>query len=185
MEKTVNRGEKAQMQIWAPGVYKSMRPQGFTLVELMVVIGLIGLMLGLVRLTVNSDPAQLLHRDAQRLAASLSAAQSQASASGQLIRLRPTEHGWQYEIRQRPALDADPAQLANPAKWQVIQNDEVLGPRQFLLVTTQLHLPSNGVILGSEPFGINGQALRLELRAPSMSQQIVLEQGLARVLNSS
>lgn len=172
------------MQIWVPGVYNPMRQQGFTLIELMVVIGLIGLMLGLVRLTINNDPAQLLHRDAQRLAASLSAAQSQASASGQLIRLKPTEHGWQYELRQRPALDADPAQLAEPLKWQLIQNDEVLGPRQFSLATTQLHLPSTGVIIGSEPFGMNGQAITLELRAPSMSRQIVLEQGLARVLNS-
>jgi len=159
-----------------------MRQNGFTLIELMVVVGLIGLLLSLVRLSVNNDPAQISLRDAQRLAASLSAAQAQASASGQLIRLMTTDGGWHYEIRQRPNLDADPALLGEPLKWQTVESDEVLGPRQLSLADTQLRLPSSGVVMGAEPFGINGQPLSLELVGTNMRHQVVLERGVARVV---
>jgi general secretion pathway protein H len=154
--------------------------RGFTLIELLVVVGLIGIMLGLVRLTVTNDPAQVLQRDAERLAASLTAAQAQATASGQMIRLVATDTGWRYEIRERPPIDGDPALLGRALQWKETVNDDVLGARNFTLPQTQLRLPSTGVVMGAEPFGLTGRPVVLQVATPLVARQVILERGVAR-----
>ncbi len=156
--------------------------RGFTLIELLVVVGLIGIMLGLVRLTVTNDPGQVLQRDAERLAASLSAAQAQATAGGQMIRLVATDTGWRYEIRERPPIDGDPELLGRVLQWKPTVNDDVLGSRNFTLPQTQLRLPSTGIVLGAEPFGLTGRPQLVQLATPLVARQVILERGVARVV---
>jgi type II secretion system protein H len=159
------------------------RSAGFTLIELLVVTGLIGLMLGLVQLTVTNDPGQMLQRDAERLAASLTAAQAQATATGQMVRLMATANGWRFELRERPSVDGDAALLGKALQWIDVKDDEVLGPRTFSQTEVELRLPSTGVVLGAEPFGLTGrpQALDLVRQNSGVARRVVLERGVARV----
>ncbi len=78
-----------------------LRPaeRGYTLVELLVVIVVIGIMLGLVSLSIVPDPAARLHRDAERLEALFALAAEEAQLSSQAITWRGDEHGYGFYRR--------------------------------------------------------------------------------------
>jgi general secretion pathway protein H len=150
------------------------RQAGFTLIELMVVIGLIGLMVGLVRLTVVNDPAQTLSRDAERMVHGLQAAGSEAAATGRPLRLVAIEGGWAFEQRQRAS--DDPALWANTT-WARIEHDDVLGPHQFQSAGASVSYAGDGVLLGVEPIGAVW-----ELRVTNSARQIrIYSDGLSAV----
>ncbi len=73
--------------------------RGYTLVELLVVIVVIGIMLGLVSLSIVPDPAARLHRDAERLEALFALAAEEAQLSSQPITWRGDEHGYGFYRR--------------------------------------------------------------------------------------
>jgi type II secretion system protein H len=74
---------------------------GYTLVELLVVLVVIGIMLGLVTLSLAPDPTAKLNRDAQRLEALFALAAEEAQLSSRPIAWRGDENGYAF-FRQLP-----------------------------------------------------------------------------------
>jgi type II secretion system protein H len=72
---------------------------GYTLVELLVVIVVIGIMLSLVSLSIVPNPTARLHRDAERLEALFALAAEEAQLSSQPITWRGDEHGYGFYRR--------------------------------------------------------------------------------------
>lgn len=135
------------------------RSAGFTLLELLIVLVIVGLSLGMASLSVMPSSAKTLETDAQRIALLLQLARDEA-----IVRNRPImfeTHGNAYRFLVR-----------TERGWQTLQGDEQLRERDFRLTTTQLRIePSNGrqidantlrIVFGREPVD---QPFVLTLRA--------------------
>jgi general secretion pathway protein H len=94
------------------------KESGFTLVELMVVMVIIGLTLGLATLKAIPSPRQDLQKEAQRLALLLQLARDEAIVRNRLV-----------------AFEADPQRyrflVLNETKWDAVTGDDLLRERNF------------------------------------------------------
>lgn len=140
----------------ATGTDRRSRP-GFSLVELMVVVALIGLMASAVALTLP-DPRGRLEDEAARLAARLTLARDESVLTGRATAVRLDEQGYGFLRRQggvwtpldeapfrpmawgegvRPSLDGrgplviafDPTGLADPAQVRLARGDRAAAIR--------------------------------------------------------
>jgi general secretion pathway protein H len=75
--------------------------RGYTLVELLVVIVVLGILLGLVSLSIVPDPQAKLRRDAERLEALFALAAEEAQLSSHPIAWRGDPHGYAFYRRDR------------------------------------------------------------------------------------
>ena len=75
--------------------------RGYTLVELLVVLVVIGVMLGLVSLSIAPDPQAKLKRDAERLETLFALAAEEAQLSSQPIAWRGDEKGYAFFRRYK------------------------------------------------------------------------------------
>jgi len=91
--------------------------RGFTLVEMLVVLLLLGIAAALVTLRIDRDDRHLLQQEATRFAGALE--QASATAQWQAITLGVSAEGGTYRFWRR---DGD-------GQWHVIAQDEVLAPR--------------------------------------------------------
>lgn len=132
------------------------RHWGFTLLELLVVLVIMGIMLGAVSLTSMQSDKQILSTDAQRLSLLLQLIREEA-----IVRNRPTafeanQQGYQFlELKD--------------SKWMRIEDVDTLRPRNFSFPAVRLDIqPNDRVILGqlrivfgrepvSRPFILNMQ----------------------------
>jgi general secretion pathway protein H len=128
--------------------------RGFTLLELLVVLVVVGIMLGVVAVNALQTNHQKLQTDAQRLALLFQLARDEA-----IVRNRPTafeasENSYHFLVR-------------NENRWDVINDLDLLRERSFMFQPTILSL-SNGT-------RTDGGALRILFGREPVDRPFVLE----------
>lgn len=103
--------------------------RGFTLVEVLVVLVIIGIGASMVSLAAFSGPDRRLRSDAERLVGAFSAAQSEARSDGRAIRWLADNDGWYFERRGRS--EQVSAQDDGPSRPDRFASDDLLGVRTW------------------------------------------------------
>lgn len=114
------------MPTLAAGSKPLWRPQplrGFTLLELLVVLAIVGLAMAGVGLALRDNGGALLEREGERLAALLEAGRAQSRASGVAVRWRTDGQGFHFDGLPDKAL---------PTQWLDAQT-QVRGPGELWL----------------------------------------------------
>jgi len=94
------------------------RSGGFTLVEIMVVMVIIGITLGMVSLNAIPSPRQDLQKEAQRLALLLQLARDEAIVRNRLVTFEATPERYHFLVRTE-------------TRWDPIVGDDLLREREF------------------------------------------------------
>ena len=136
-------------QILAPGWTKPSRPSvsacgGFTLLELLVVLVIVGVMLGAI--TLNLDPGQTqLQQDAQRIAQLMQLARDEAIVRNQPIAFESDTMGYRFLVQQEHG-------------WVALTGDALLRERQYRITPIRLWLDASAakeaplrIVFGREP----------------------------------
>ena len=121
--------------------------RGFTLIEIMLVIVIIGCAAGIVVLSIPGGPSPKLCSDlseeSQQLAATIQVMSEQATQQGRTIGLHISEHGYQFMIRQEnaPANEDNVTQTTSKAldtlldwdhqSWQPYQSEKLRTAGEF------------------------------------------------------
>lgn len=117
--------------------------RGFTLIELMVVLVIVGIASAAISLNIKLDPLQSLRKDAQRLAQLLEVAQSEARVDGRPITWLADAKGYRFSR----TLDSGEGQDTFAA-------DELLRPRAWQTPALQVQVePPQGLVLDAEWLG--------------------------------
>ena len=108
---------------------------GFTLVEIMVVMVIIGITLGLASLNAIPSPHQDLQAEARRLSLLLQLARDEAIVRNRLVTFEATPERYHFLVR-------------NETRWDPIDKDDLLREREFknAPLTLMLDPPSAGTI---------------------------------------
>ena len=127
--------------------------RGFTLVEIMVVMVIIGIVLGVAALNALPSPAQELQNEAKRIALLLQLARDEA-----IVRNRPV------------AFEASPERyrcmVKNEATWEAVTRDDLLREREFKVQPLSLIL--------DPPAGLPGDVLRITFGREPVDKPFVL-----------
>ena len=146
--------------------------QGFTLIELMVVLVIIGIASAAISLSIKPDPAHLLRQDANRLVQLLQIAQAEAQADGRPIAWLADNHGFRFSRRNQQG-----------AGFDHFKTDPQLRPRAWDTATVQVRvIPTQRVVLNAEWFDT---PLQLELSDGQHSLSVMrTAAGQFRVVNA-
>ncbi|SFV09650.1 GspH/FimT family pseudopilin [Pseudomonas sp. OV546] len=118
------------------------RQHGFTLIELMVVLIIIGIASAAVGLSIKPDPLHLLRQDANRLVQLLQVAQAEALADGRPITWQADTKGFHFSRRNEHATGFDQ-----------FNSDPQLRPRAWDTPAVQVRvIPKQRVVLNAEWF---------------------------------
>ena len=137
-----------------------MKQQGFTLIELMVVLVIIGIASAAVSLTIKPAPLHLLRKDADRLSQLLQVAQAEARADGRPISLRTDAKGFRFNRRSDDGLGVEVFQgddQLRPRLWESTPMQITLEPRQTLVLNAEWINPPVRVVLSDGQHSISLQ----------------------------
>ncbi|WP_241074047.1 type II secretion system minor pseudopilin GspH [Achromobacter insuavis] len=124
--------------------------RGFTLIELMVVLVIVGIATAALGLSIRTDPARQLRDDAQRLAESFAAAQGEARGDGRSIAWQADAQGYRF-VRGAWALDGA-VPLLDTTRVEDFARDPALRPRPWQAGPVRVS-PAGPVLLTAEWFG--------------------------------
>ena len=110
--------------------------RGFTLVELMVVLAIIGISLGLVSFNAMPSAAQNLEGEARRIALLLQLARDEAIVRNRLVAFEADGDNYRFLIR-------------NETRWDLVVNDDMLRERPFKGAPVRLSIEPPGVGSGN------------------------------------
>lgn len=92
--------------------------RGFTLVEMMVVLLLIGIILAMITLPFGDDDGSVVRDESERLALLLQTAQQEAVLAGQIIAVRVDENGYQFfQLNEKNEFQPWEQELWRPRTW--------------------------------------------------------------------
>lgn len=133
----------------APGSFEFVRAAGYTLLELLVTLAIIGIAVGMLSLSVRGDESRKLREEADRLAALFRIAQSEARVSGRAVVWQADLGGYRFRALVADAAQPLPRELLVERKWplpvQSVQTRELLFAREPLrepavvAITTEHH----------------------------------------------
>ena len=119
--------------------------QGFTLLELLVVLVIVGIMLGAVALNANPSDRQMLQNEAQRIALLLQLARDEAIVRNQPVAFEADDYRYRFLIRQNN-------------DWRALTGDSLLREREYRRAPLSLQLQPAGdgrlpmrIVFGREP----------------------------------
>ncbi len=114
--------------------------RGFTLVEIMVVLAIIGITLGIVSMNAMPSQRQNLQAEASRIALLLQLARDEAIVRNRLVSFEASSEGYRFMVR-------------NEQRWDPVTTDDMLRERPFknAPVTLLLEPPGEG---GNDPLRI-------------------------------
>lgn len=126
------------------------RQRGFTLIEVLVVLVIIGIATTTVGLSIRSDPSRSLREDARRLASLFLIAQNEVRVDGRVIAWQNDEHGYRF-VRGAWVEDGATAQVSSAAGLDDFNRDDALRPRQWRAGGVRV-MPARPVVLTDEWF---------------------------------
>lgn len=92
---------------------------GFTLIEVVVVVLIVGIMLGAMGFYLGGQDNSRVEEESERLAVLLQTAQEEAILQGDILMLEILDNGYQFR------------RLGDDGEFQVMEQDEVLRPREL------------------------------------------------------
>ncbi|UXY14362.1 GspH/FimT family pseudopilin [Chitiniphilus purpureus] len=123
--------------------------RGFTLIEILVALALVGIVLGLAMVRFDLSDGQTMERESQRLALLFESARDEAIAGGRAIAWSSDGSGYQFWT------------LDDRNVWQALPSHEVLKPRELppgmrvLAIRVNLKARRVGERIVFEPSGVN------------------------------
>ena len=141
------------------------RDAGFTLVELLVVLAIVGVGAGLVALSVGGDERRTTEREAKRLAGALEHAAATAQWRAETLGVSADGAGYRFWRR-----DAD-------NRWSTLTSDDVLAPRVLPTGISVVSVAYAGAPVAANailPFRASGrnEPFTLVVGSPTWSLQI-------------